>query len=132
LPVASQPKPNGKLLAVPISAVLDTGRRQVAYRKTKDGAFELVELVIGQRAEAMTEGNVAAGFYPVLSGLNDGDLVVARGAFLLDSQRQIEGMPSLLYAEGRGPANLHGEHGGSAAQPSKQPSSPAPAAGHKH
>jgi Cu(I)/Ag(I) efflux system membrane fusion protein len=132
LPVASQPKPNGKLLAVPISAVLDTGRRQVAYRKTKDGAFELVELVIGQRAEAMTEGNVAAGFYPVLSGLNDGDLVVARGAFLLDSQRQIEGMPSLLYAEGRGPANLHGEHGGSAVQPSKQPSSPAPAAGHKH
>jgi Cu(I)/Ag(I) efflux system membrane fusion protein len=132
LPVASQPKPNGKLLAVPISAVLDTGRRQVAYRKTKDGAFELVELVIGQRAEAMTEGNVAAGFYPVLLGLNDGDLVVARGAFLLDSQRQIEGMPSLLYAEGRGPANLHGEHGGSATQPSKQPSSPAPAAGHKH
>lgn len=132
LPVASQPKPNGKLLAVPISAVLDTGRRQVAYRKTKDGAFELVELVIGQRAEAMTEGNVAAGFYPVLSGLNDGDLVVARGAFLLDSQRQIEGMPSLLYAEGRGPSNLHGEHGGSTAQPSNQPSSPAPAAGHKH
>jgi Cu(I)/Ag(I) efflux system membrane fusion protein len=80
----------------------------------------------------MTEGNVAAGFYPVLSGLSDGDDVVARGAFLLDSQRQIEGMPSLLYAEGRGPANLHGEHGGSATPSSKQPSSPAPGAGHKH
>lgn len=125
-------KPNDKLLAVPVSAVLDTGRRKVAYRKTKDGAFELVELVVGQRADAVTGGIVEGSFYPVLSGLSDGDQVVARGAFLLDSQRQIEGMPSLLYAEGRGPANLHSEHGGPATQPSKQPSSPAPAAGHKH
>jgi Cu(I)/Ag(I) efflux system membrane fusion protein len=131
-PASARSTTDGKVLAAPISAVLDTGRRQVAYRKTKDGAFELVELVIGRRAEAMTDGNVVGGFYAVLSGLNDGDEVVVRGAFLLDSQRQIEGMPSLLDVEGRGPANLHGEHGSHAAQPSKQPSSPAPAASHKH
>lgn len=117
----------GKVLAVPVSAVLDTGRRRVAYRKNKDGAFELVEVVLGPRAEALNN-NEFAGYYPVYSGLKDGDQVVVRGAFLLDSQRQIEGMPSLLYAEGRGPTNLHGDHGG---QSPTKPASSTPA-NHKH
>lgn len=118
----------GKVLAVPVSAVLDTGRRQVAYRKTKDGAFELVEIVLGARAEAIRDGQAAGDYYPVVAGLNAGDEVVVRGGFLLDSQRQIEGMPSLLYDAGRGPASPHAGHAPMA--PAKPPSS-APAE-HKH
>ena len=41
------------MLAIPASAVLDTGLRQVAYRLNKDGAYELVELKIGPRATAV-------------------------------------------------------------------------------
>jgi Cu(I)/Ag(I) efflux system membrane fusion protein len=136
LPAGAKPTPaiaqsgesKDRVLAVPVSAVLDTGRRRVVYRKNKDGAFQLVELVLGPRAESLTDGKLTAGYYPVISGLSDGDQVVVRGAFLLDSQRQIEGMPSLLYAEGRGPTNLHGDH---AAPPTTKPAIQTPAA-HKH
>jgi Cu(I)/Ag(I) efflux system membrane fusion protein len=114
------------VLAVPTSAVLDTGRRKVVYRQTKAGNYELAEIRLGPRAEAEDESGKRTGYYPVLSGLKPGDRVVVRGGFLLDSQTQIEGRPSLLYPEGQGPAALHSGHGG-AAPPQK------PASGeHKH
>lgn len=116
-----------EVLAVPIVAVLDTGRRKVVYRMKKDGAYELVEVQVGPRAEGMNRGG-RAGYFPVLSGLKAGDRVVLRGGFLLDSQRQIEGMPSLLYPEGQSAASLHSGHGGSA-PPSKTPTEESP---HKH
>jgi Cu(I)/Ag(I) efflux system membrane fusion protein len=122
-----------KVLAVRKSAVLDTGRRQVAYRKRKDGAYELVELKLGPLAEARDSSESAVSYYPVLAGLSAGDEVVIQGGFLLDSQMQIEGMPSLLYAEGRSAAALHAGHGGMS-MPSSAPPTSAPAApgGHKH
>ena len=54
---------------------------------------------------------------------------VPRGGFLLDSQRQIEGLPSLLYPEGQSAANLHAGHGATGPAPETQ----APTAGgHNH
>jgi Cu(I)/Ag(I) efflux system membrane fusion protein len=103
---------DGKVLAIPKSAVLDTGRRQVVYRKRTDGAYELVEVKVGPLAESIDEQGKAIPYYPVLAGLSAGDEVVAQGGFLLDSQRQIEGMPSLLYAEGQSAQNVHAGHGG--------------------
>jgi hypothetical protein len=50
--------------------------------------------------------------------------VVVRGGFLLDSQRQIEGMPSLLFPDGQPGANVAAPTGKKAAAP--------PAGGHKH
>jgi Cu(I)/Ag(I) efflux system membrane fusion protein len=120
------------VLAIRKSAVLQTGRRSVTYRQRKDGAYELVDLKLGPLADAKDETDKVDSFYLVLSGLNDGDKVVVQGGFLLDSQRQIEGMPSLLYPEGRSAASLHAGHGGMApAVPPSQPSAPAPG-GHKH
>lgn len=113
------------VLAIRKSAILDTGRRQVTYRKRKDGAFELVELELGPLADAKEESGKIGSHYPVLAGLSPGDEVVVQGGFLLDSQRQIEGMPSLLYEEGRSAAGLHAGHGGA------MPSSPSPSE-HKH
>ena len=52
--------------------------------------------------------------------------MVVRGGFLLDSQRQIEGMPSLLYPGGQSAANLHAGHGD---MPEPKPLDPA---GHQH
>jgi Cu(I)/Ag(I) efflux system membrane fusion protein len=118
----------GRVLAIRKSAVLDTGRRQVTYRKRKDGAYELVELSLGPLAQAEDDSGEIGSYYPVLDGLQPGDEVIVQGGFLLDSQRQIEGMPSLLYSEGRSAAGLHAAHGG---PPPPSTSTPAPAE-HKH
>jgi Cu(I)/Ag(I) efflux system membrane fusion protein len=108
----TEPPPPGKVLAIRSSAVLDTGRRQVAYRLNDDGAYELVVLKLGPRASGKDDAGREAIFYPVLSGLRAGEYVVVRGGFLLDSQRQIEGMPSLLFPNGQAGAALHSGHAG--------------------
>ncbi|MCC6220720.1 MAG: efflux RND transporter periplasmic adaptor subunit [Deltaproteobacteria bacterium] len=79
------------ILAVPASAVIDSGLRQFVYVEQKRGVFKGVEVKLGPRA-----GN----YFPVLSGLNSGERVVVRGNFLLDSQAQISGQPSLFYPRG--------------------------------
>ena len=73
---------HGGPLAVPASAVIDTGRRKVVYRAApgEDGVFEAVEVVLGPRT---------GEFYPVVSGLADGERVVARGAFLVDAEARL-------------------------------------------
>ena len=53
-PVSTKTAASGEgVLAIPVSAVLDTGRRRITYRQTDDGAYELVELKLGPRAHSM-------------------------------------------------------------------------------
>lgn len=101
----------GKVLAIPASAVLDTGRRKVVYRHKTDSDPELVEVKLGPRADGIDDQGESTSYFLVLGGLKPGDRVVVRGAFLLDSQRQIEGKSSLLYPEGQSAVNLHSGHG---------------------
>jgi Cu(I)/Ag(I) efflux system membrane fusion protein len=124
--VAATENETGKALAIPKSAVLDTGRRQVTYRKNNKGAYELVELKLGPLAEGKDESGKISSYYPVLAGLAEGEQVVVQGGFLLDSQRQIEGMPSLLYSEGQAGQALHAGH-----EPAGEKPAP-PATQHKH
>lgn len=98
-------------LAIRASAVLDTGRRRIAYRKGADGAFELVTLTVGPRAVGADDQGRSGIYYTVLDGLSEKDEVVVRAGFLLDSQRQIEGMPSLFFPAGAAPAAGHAGHG---------------------
>lgn len=121
-----QVKKSSGVLAIRATAVLDTGRRSVTYRQRTDGAYELVELLLGPKAEAKDDSGQNTDYFPVLKGLKEGDRVVIRGGFLLDSQQQISGMPSLLYEKGQSAANLHSEHGGAA------PARPTTPPGHKH
>lgn len=96
-PVAPKPALAGApLLAVPVTAVLDSGTRKLVYVEREPGLFEPREVVLGARA---------AVFFPVLKGLDEGDRVVTRGGFLVDSQFQISGQPSLFY-----PGGLLGDH----------------------
>jgi Cu(I)/Ag(I) efflux system membrane fusion protein len=88
-------------LAVPVTAVLDSGVRKLVYVERAKGRYAPVEIVTGPRTDDA---------YPVLSGLREGDRVVVRGNFLLDSQSQIRGLPSLFYAEGQAAASGH-QHG---------------------
>ncbi|MBI3863071.1 MAG: efflux RND transporter periplasmic adaptor subunit [Planctomycetia bacterium] len=125
-------------LAIPVSAVLDTGRRRIAYRLTNDGAYELVELKLGPRAQAADDSGRRRDYYLVLDGLKHGDKVVVQSGFLLDSQRQIEGMPSLLFPTGQSASiSGHSGHGGPSAikgsgDPTSQPPATKMPAGHKH
>ncbi|MBI4230694.1 MAG: efflux RND transporter periplasmic adaptor subunit [Planctomycetes bacterium] len=79
--------PDAEVVAVPATAVLTTGTRSIAYKELEPGRYQAVALVLGPRA---------GDFYPVVAGLSEGDRVVVHGNFLLDSQAQLEGGPSLL------------------------------------
>lgn len=101
-------KPEGdQLLSVPVSAVLDSGVRKLVYVEKPKGQFSPVEIVTGPRTDDS---------YPVLSGLSEGDMVAVRGSFLLDSQFQIRGLPSLFYKEGQAAVAGH-QHGGASSPP---------------
>lgn len=90
-------------LAVPVTAVLDSGVRKLVYVERTKGKFAPVEIIAGPRTDDA---------YPVLSGLSEGDRVAVRGSFLLDSQSQIRGLPSLFYKEGQAAVVGH-QHGSS-------------------
>jgi len=118
-PASAKPAGDQLLLAVPVTAVLDSGVRKLVYVEKSQGQFAAVEIVTGPRTDDS---------YPVLSGLSEGDKVVTRGNFLLDSQFQIRGLPSLFYKEGQAAAAGH-QHGG--ATPPASPSPAQPASGAK-
>ena len=77
-----------KVLAVPESAIIDTGTRKVAYRLSAPGTFDLVEVQVGPRA---------GEFYPVVSGLKEGDEVATAGAFLVDAENRLNPAASAQY-----------------------------------
>jgi hypothetical protein len=80
-------RPAGEVLAVPESAVLDTGTRKVVYVERMPGVFDGVEVALGPRCGAE---------YPVLRGLEAGQRVVVSGAFLVDAENRLN--PSLAAA----------------------------------
>ncbi|MCM2273987.1 MAG: efflux RND transporter periplasmic adaptor subunit [Candidatus Didemnitutus sp.] len=91
----------GRFTLIPKTAVLSTGVRNVAWRlaeRTSDGRarFELTPLALGPRIEDVHGNDV----YVVRAGLKPGDEVAAQGAFLIDSQAQLAGTPSLIFPQG--------------------------------
>jgi RND family efflux transporter MFP subunit len=79
------------VLAVPHSAVLFTGKRNIVYVEKEEGNYVPRDVVLGPKADE---------YYPVIEGLNVGEKVVIEGNFLIDSQMQLLGKPSLLFPEG--------------------------------
>ena len=100
--------PDGAVVAplvVPASAPLVTGKRAIVYVSVpgKAGAFEGREIVLGPRA---------GDSYLVDSGLVEGEEVVVKGNFKIDSDVQLRAKPSMMQPGG-GPPPVH-EHGGGA------------------
>lgn len=96
-------QPVGQVLAVPRDAVIDTGEELIAYVDAGDGMFVARKVEVGVQA---------GGYYPVVSGLSEGEVVVARGGFLIDSETRITGGFSALYGgasevDGEAPAVHH-------------------------
>ncbi|MBA4149630.1 MAG: efflux RND transporter periplasmic adaptor subunit [Verrucomicrobia bacterium] len=119
----SPPTSDNLPLVVPASAVLDSGIRKLVFVERRPGHFNAVQIQAGPRSGA---------FQIVLSGLNEGDIVATRGNFLLDSQSQILGLPSLLDQEGAG--DIHKQHspGGEKAEPTRPTAPKSTPQPHKH
>jgi membrane fusion protein, copper/silver efflux system len=89
---------DGLLLAVPESAVIDTGQQRVVYREINPGVYEGVKVDLGPRME----GPEDVPFYPVLSGLNPGARVATSGSFLVDAETRLNPAAGSIYFGGTG------------------------------
>jgi Cu(I)/Ag(I) efflux system membrane fusion protein len=74
-------------LIIPASAPLLTGKRALVYVELKEGLYEGREVVLGPRI---------GDFYEVRFGLAEGEKVVSRGGFKIDSAIQIQARPSMM------------------------------------
>ena len=68
-------------LAIPDSAVIDSGTRQVVLVQKDEGHFEPHAVKLGRQAD---------GYYEVLEGLEAGDKVVTRANFLIDAESNLK------------------------------------------
>ena len=103
----------GEVLAVPESAVLDSGTRQAVLVRRGEGLFEPRTVKLGMRAD---------GYIEVTEGLQAGEQVVVRANFLIDAESNLKAA-----------LETFGGHGGDAAQAESGAAESAPAspAGHE-
>jgi Cu(I)/Ag(I) efflux system membrane fusion protein len=83
---------DGSRLAVPESAVIDSGRRQVVLVERGEGRYEPRPVRLGARVP---------GWVQVIDGLKAGERVVTRATFLIDAESNIR---AALAAFGAGEA----------------------------
>jgi Cu(I)/Ag(I) efflux system membrane fusion protein len=69
------------VVAVPSSAVIDSGARQVVILDRGEGRFEPREVKLGRKGD---------GYVEVQSGLKAGDSVVVNGNFLIDAESNLQ------------------------------------------
>ena len=104
----------GEVLTVPKSAVINTGLRKIVFVDRGESGYEQIEVEVGPEAWG-TSGDSATKrrYYPIVSGLTPGDMVVTHGNFLIDSQTQLTGSASGAYGgalsaeESKPPAHQH-------------------------
>ena len=73
--------PLKKALSIPKSALLNTGKHKLAYKKVSIDQFSPVMVKTGMETD---------DFYEVLDGLKEGDEIVVESNFLLDSESKIK------------------------------------------
>ena len=79
------------MLAIPTSAVIDSGLRKVAIADLGEGRFAPREI---------TTGRTGDGYVEVLTGLKDGERVVTRANFLLDAESNLKSALTALTSGG--------------------------------
>ncbi|MGE5437540.1 MAG: efflux RND transporter periplasmic adaptor subunit, partial [Syntrophothermus sp.] len=79
-------------LFIPEAAVLQTGKRNIVWIKTPDEMYE------GREIQLASKFN---GMYQVTSGLNEGDEIVSKGAYLIDSESQLQTGTSTGHQHGQ-------------------------------
>src|SRR5207247_4343214 len=94
--------PAGERVAVPETAVLDSGRRQVVFVASGDGQLVPRDVKLGSRFDDYVE---------VLEGLSPGERVVTSANFLVDSESKLqaaESMMGMMGAIGMGDWKMEG------------------------
>lgn len=91
----------GEPLVIPRTAVIDTGKRKVVWKKKNNQYYEAVVVRTGYESE---------GYVEVKDGLNANDLVVIEGNFLLDAQAQLFGGYSDLQDKTNSVSDPHQQH----------------------
>ena len=86
---AGAPKP---VVAVPNSAIIDTGDRQVVFIDRGDGKFEPKNVTLGVRGDDKTE---------IAKGVAAGDKVVVAANFLLDAESNLNSALSAMTEEAK-------------------------------
>jgi Cu(I)/Ag(I) efflux system membrane fusion protein len=71
----------GDVLAVPISAVIDSGTRMIVLVQRAEGRFEPREVTLGARSDSYVE---------VVDGVTDGEQVVVAANFLIDAESNLK------------------------------------------
>ena len=71
----------GSAVAVPVSAVIDSGTRRVVLVQAKEGRFEPREVRLGMRSDDYVE---------VLEGVKEGEDVVVAANFLIDAESNLK------------------------------------------
>ncbi|MEW6145946.1 MAG: efflux RND transporter periplasmic adaptor subunit [Thermodesulfobacteriota bacterium] len=94
--------PLGEKLAIPESAVLRTGKQDVVFVDRGGGSMEIKRVELGQKSD---------GYYEVLKGLSEGERVVTRANFLIDSESKIQAAVA-SWEEGEGEEESMGSHEG--------------------
>lgn len=89
----------GKRLAVPATAVIDTGMRKVVYLDFGDGTYASREVSTGFEGDKYVE---------ITSGLKAGDKVVTSGNFMLDSESQLKSAAQGGTRENGGTGQMEG------------------------
>ncbi len=84
---SSEPVPDQDVVTVPRQAILMAGDSSVVYVETEPGRFETRRVVVGPLTD--TDAVIA-------EGLSAGEVVATDGNFLIDSQMQLAGNPSLM------------------------------------
>jgi Cu(I)/Ag(I) efflux system membrane fusion protein len=82
-----EPVPQPQSVYVPRPAVLLAGENSVVYVETEPGRFEI---------RPVTVGPILRDKIVILEGLKAGESVATAGNFLIDSQMQLAGKPSLI------------------------------------
>lgn len=108
LPVAAK----GQVITIPVSAVTDSGTRQIVLVQAKEGRYEPRVVKLGARSDNYVE---------VVDGVKDGEPVVVAANFLIDAESNLK---AAIGSFG------HASHGGKPAQTEAAPGASV-AAGHK-
>ena len=82
-------------LAVPVEAVMDTGKRRLVFVDKGNGVFEPREVKLGGKFDQ---------YYEVVEGLSKDETVVTSGNFLIDSESKIKSA-----TQNMGSGHKHGE-----------------------
>jgi Cu(I)/Ag(I) efflux system membrane fusion protein len=100
-----------KGIIIPVTAVIDTGKRQVVWVETSSGMFEPRDVQVGERVDEKLQ---------ILSGIKPGDKVAVSGGYLIDSESQLKGGGGVDHSQHTGgKPDTKGQQAPAAAQ--KQP-----------